>query len=66
MTKIKFDHNITFKRCTKCGKGHDMSAISCSKQPGKYELKKPECHGKLELIQFDEIEVKEYRVIKNE
>lgn len=67
MIEIKFDHKITFKRCKKCGKGHDLSAISCSKPQGLDEERTKQCTGKLELIQFNRVFVpeEEIEVIKN-
>lgn len=64
--KLKFDHKVTFKRCKKCGKGHDLSAIKCAKPKGIDEERETKpCTGKLEIIQFDTCEVENFDIISN-
>ena len=66
MTEIKLGHKMSIKMCKKCGKGHDLSAITCAKPRGIDEERevKP-CTGKLQIIQFDTFFLDEYTIVKN-
>ena len=66
MTEIKLDHMMSIKQCKKCGKGHDLSAITCAKPRGTDEAKESKpCTGKLQIIQFDKFFIEEFKIVKN-